>query len=154
MSFEWPLNCSLINSFDPFHWPKCSRSRNYLYTKYTAIAFFAVLSINRAITRHTQQQQQFTNERTRQNTKTATPLISSKKIPISHTCATDHLYSTVFVLFCSTSREYESAEGIGTLIADIHFYFIDKKFASKIRYYLKSTQTVIYKYKQGTYGFK
>lgn len=88
MSFKWPLNCSLINSFDPFHWPKCSRSRNYLYTKYTAIAFFAVLSINKQTNEHVK-----TPKRQRHWSL-------AKKIPISHTCATDHLYSTVFVLFC------------------------------------------------------
>lgn len=144
MSFEWPLNCSLINSFDPFHWPKCSRSRNYLYTKYTAIAFFAVLSINKQ-----------TNEHVKTPKRQRHWSLAKKNPHLSHVRYWSFVFdSFCFVLFCSTSREYESAESIGTLIADIHFYFIDKKFASEIRYYLKSTQTVIYKYKQGTYGFK
>lgn len=34
-TFKWPLNCSSINSFGPFHWRKCSRSRNYLYIQNT-----------------------------------------------------------------------------------------------------------------------
>lgn len=69
----------------------------------------------------------------------------AKFSPISHVRYWSFVFEFFcFVLFCSTSREYKSVKD--TLISDIHFYFIDKKFASKIRYYFgkKSTQTVIY----------